>query len=236
MLSNNADLIATALRGPQGPSDSGYYTGTIVAWDSNTGLNTVMVNEVPLSNLKAIQQGVGVPYSVGDVVMIVRKQTQYFILGKVTSVGTGSSSMQSATVATEEGTASTSWGDLATVGPSVTVNIGSSARCLVIMSCQTICAGTAVAPNGYIGGYMSFSVQGSANTGVLAGSIISHRVFSPPGAAQTMGFRTSISGSKLVDSSNGLSPGLNTFSCKYMVGAGSPTVGYADRTITVIPL
>ena len=234
MLSNNADLIAAALRGPQGPSDSGYYTGTIVAWDANTGLNTVMVNQVPLSNLKVIQQGVGVPYSVGDTVLIARKQTQYFIMGRVTSPGVGQSTLVSATVSADETTTSAAYTDLATFGPSVTVNIGASDRCLLMLSCRISCVGTATPPGNYIGGWMAYQISGASATVTGANLLLNQQVLAPSTGA-VMGFSTSISGAVVLDQSRGLSPGLNTFTAKYIAMAG-PAVGFRDRTITVIPL
>jgi hypothetical protein len=127
-----ADLIGAASVGPQGPQDAAWHTGTIVSWDNTTMLNVVRVNGVLLSNLKALQGGIGLSYAPGDTVMVVRKQSQYFILGKVGTPG-GTGVVGSAPSYSLEGggplTGSTdSWRDLDSgLSPSVTVRIGGNA-------------------------------------------------------------------------------------------------------------
>jgi hypothetical protein len=87
-----ADLITRGIKGPQGPEDSAFHTGIVRSWDVLSGANTVEVNGVILPNLKALTAGIGVRYSAGDTVVLVRKQTQFFIMGRVSAPGGSSGS------------------------------------------------------------------------------------------------------------------------------------------------
>lgn len=123
-----------------------------------------------------------------------------------------------ALIATSENTASTSYVDLATVGPSVTVTIGSNGLALVTVGC--------IASNNTIQKalFMGFVVSG-ANT--LAAS--------NPNALyqQTTIAGGSFSGSKVILLS-GLNAGSTTFKAQYAVEAGTGT--FSSRQIAVVPL
>jgi hypothetical protein len=82
-----ADLLTQGLQGPTGADDSGWHVGQILTWSSTTGLNSVRINGATLTNLKALTPSIGTEYAPGQTVLIVRKQTQYFILGPVTTPG-----------------------------------------------------------------------------------------------------------------------------------------------------
>lgn len=82
-----ADLITQGIRGPVGPEDSAWHVGKILSWSSSTGLNTVFVNGSTLTNLKALAPSIGTEYTAGQDVLIIRKQTQYVIIGPVTTPG-----------------------------------------------------------------------------------------------------------------------------------------------------
>lgn len=118
-----------------------------------------------------------------------------------------------ATVATSQTTTSTSYTDLATVGPTVTVttgpmalvglynaNLNSSGTTASLMSYE-VTGASAQAPNDNI------AVGVATTTGTRAGALF------------------------LV---TGLTPGSNTFTCRYRVGGGTGT--YVDRRILVVPL
>jgi hypothetical protein len=118
-----------------------------------------------------------------------------------------------ATVATSQTTTSTSYTDLATVGPAVTVttgpmalvglynaNLNSSGTTASLMSYE-VTGASAQAPNDNI------AVGVATTTGTRAGALF------------------------LV---TGLTPGSNTFTCRYRVGGGTGT--YVDRRILVVPL
>jgi hypothetical protein len=117
-----------------------------------------------------------------------------------------------AIVATSQTTTSTSFTDLATVGPSVTVTTGPYALVFTYNSNFN---------SGAVSSLMSFEVSGASS--IAAADNVSI------GIAGTGSIRES--GAFLLTT---LTAGSNTFTCKYRVGAGTGT--YADRRITVFPL
>lgn len=216
---------------PTGPEDVAFHTGQIVTWDDLSGVNTVTVNGVVLSNLKVVQSGIGLSYFAGDVVVIMRKQTQYFILGKVGSPGVGAANqIQSATISTFESTAATSFTDLATVGPSVTVNIGSSRRCLLITGAIIYCTGNPVGQ--FIGGSIGAQITGASAIGPGFGALQNAFSANATSGAGLQNYATRVS---LITAADGLNAGSNTFTCKYYSQLSSPTCGFSARNITVIP-
>lgn len=122
---------------------------------------------------------------------------------------------EGAEVATAETTASTSYTDLATGGPEVTLGVGPSGRVLVVLSCI---AGNATAGSR---GHMGFAISG-ANT--LAASD-GFSIRSP--TASDVGAGTSV----LVTD---LNAGTSTFTAKYR--ATADTASFSNRRLQVIPL
>lgn len=118
-------------------------------------------------------------------------------------------------VSTAETTTSTSFTDLTTAGPAVTVTTGTAA--LVILSCNI--------QNDTAGGiaFMSYAVSGA--TTAAASTFIS------------LGFESNAAGDQLYASwshlKTGLIAGSNTFTAKYKVTGG--TGSFRHRFITVIP-
>ena len=118
-----------------------------------------------------------------------------------------------ATVATSQTTTSTSYADLATVGPAVTVTTGT--RALVIVTCR-MRNNTGVNLN-----RMSFGVTG-ATTSVADDTRALEHEGNTWQRASTVHMMT------------GLTAGSNTFTAKYKTAAG--TAVFEDRQIIVIPL
>jgi hypothetical protein len=121
----------------------------------------------------------------------------------------------SARVDTSQTTASTSYTDLATTGPAVTVTISNNGRALV-------CLGALIANSSSPQGtYMSFAVSGAttvaANDNAAAEN--SSSVFNRSSYQMLV---------------TGLTAGSNTFTAKYKVDGTTGTFIY--RTISVIPL
>jgi len=119
--------------------------------------------------------------------------------------------MTQATVATSQTTTSTSFTDLATVGPTVTVTVGDSGIVEVVLSTQISNVGGNHA-------YASFTTSGanvSAAADTRAIYIASTNV-------------TRFSGSFPL---TGLAPGITTFTMKYRVSASTGT--FADRTLHI---
>jgi hypothetical protein len=121
----------------------------------------------------------------------------------------------SATVASAEGTTSTTYADLFTPGPAVTAATGSSA--LVVVSCLqwNNTANTNV--------YMSFAVSGDTTAAAS-----DNNAFTISGNAAWQPWRGSM-GSFITN----LTHGNNTFTAKYRVNANGASFG--DRSILVIP-
>lgn len=115
-------------------------------------------------------------------------------------------------VATSQTTTSTSYTDLATVGPTVTATTGPYA--LVATYNSNFNSGAAAS-------LMSFEVSGASS--IAAADNVSIAI-SGTGSQRASGLFLLTT----------LTPGSNTFRCKYRVGAGTGT--YADRRILVFPL
>lgn len=126
------------------------------------------------------------------------------------------SSSTGATVATSQTTTSTTYADLATVGPTVTVTTG--AHALVIVTCQLFNNG---ANNG---SFMGFAVSGATTTAAADATALEY----DQNANASNALRASAMYYVTVNA------GSNTFTAKYRVTAGTGT--FAARTITVIPL
>lgn len=124
---------------------------------------------------------------------------------------------QTDTVAAGQTTSSTTFTDLATVGPSVTVNIGPNGLALVSVHSQFV--GDNTAQNQQI------AVQASGANTIANSTYLS--------SGTTSGISQVFGGTKLL---TGLNPGSTTFICKYRrVGAGS-LAEFANRSLSVVPL
>ena len=122
-----------------------------------------------------------------------------------------------ATVATSQTTTSTSFTDLATAGPTVTVTTGT--KVLVIVSVYVSANGTPAARS-----YMDFAISGattraaSDTTAYLARTDTNGDIWGRASAANLLT----------------VTAGSNTFTAKYRVSAGTGT--FVDRSIIVIDL
>lgn len=151
--------------------------------------------------------------------VIVGDQIAATITAKtLTDVEGPSVNTKTATVATAEGTSSTTYTDLATTTDTVSATIGTSGMCIVIIG-ATI--------SGSLGGavgYASFAASG-ANT-VAAADANAYAVGAVGGlTAGQQSYITTLTG---------LTAGSTTFKMKYRTTTGTATC--SNRTITVIPL
>lgn len=121
---------------------------------------------------------------------------------------------QGATVATSQGTASTSYTDLATAGPAVTVTTGTTA--LVTISA------TLTNSNGLLISLMSVAVSGATTLAAADANSIQVLGGSAPSGSRT--FKLS-----------SLTAGDNTFTAKYRTN-GASTATFFNRDITVVGL
>lgn len=118
-----------------------------------------------------------------------------------------------AVVTTSEGTTSTTYADLTTSGPAVTVTTG--VRALVMVRCQMTNAGAFEC-------YMGHAVSGA--TTVAADDNYAYRF---QGTENNAGFAATLHTT--------LTAGSNTFTAKYKSGSGANTATFNDRRITVFP-
>lgn len=123
----------------------------------------------------------------------------------------------SATIATTETTASTTYVDLVSVGPTVTVTTGTSA--LIAITCGL--------SQNTVGGYCNASVLVSGASSIAAGTFV-------------LNFRSGAANQQLVATNfnlmTGLTAGSNTFKMQYNAGAGGGTATFFNRHLVVIPL
>src|SRR6476620_380392 len=245
-----ADLITAGVMGPQGSDDSGWHLGLILSWDSSTGLNSVRINNATLTNLKALTPSLGTEYHAGQTVLVVRKQTPYFILGPVQTPGAvGSTPPKQADGdgGTFSGTTGT-WRDLdagASVIPSFTVTLGQFQRCLFMWGASHIRMwGTEVE------GSLVVSSPGGQNQLATPGFFLGQSYMTGNQISVSYNIRvpafksflTQVAGANAVAANNALVPGVQTVSIKYKLtipagaaGAGTPTSTVSDPWLMAIP-
>ena len=131
--------------------------------------------------------------------------------------GAGGSNALAASVATNETTSSTTYTDLATVGPSVTLTTGTS----VIVWIQTTMYRTTSGNSAYI----SVAVSGATTSAATDARSTNATEFGANGAL-------SISTVVYI---TGLTPGSNTFTMKYKIDGGA-AYNYYNRNIAVLAL
>jgi len=121
-----------------------------------------------------------------------------------------------ATVATSQNTGSTSYVNLTTVGPAVTMTTGTVATAWFAANCSNDTTNAATDVSVAVSGASSVSANDAWRTvldGVTAGNI-----------SRYAGFHRF----------TGLTPGSNTFTVQYKVGSGTGT--FSAREIAVIPI
>lgn len=121
-------------------------------------------------------------------------------------------------VVTSEGTTSTSYADLATAGPSVTLTSAGSLA-LVLLYCGSYCTTSA-----FIGQAMSFAVSGATT---LAASDANGRIVTTNNA----GFGFNTSAWALIP----ITPGSNTYTAKYKVASATSCVFHNRRIYVFAP-
>lgn len=129
------------------------------------------------------------------------------------------SGIETAEIATSESRTSTSYGDLTTVGPSVTVIVPASGKVILILTAYSYndtASKTA---------FMGFSSTG-ANTIATTDSDALRNKASAGGQEMNMSFVKTITG---------LTPGSTVFTAKYKVNDAGTGV-WANRKLTVIPV
>jgi len=246
-LDDIAGLIQKGVDGPVGPEDSAFHTGTVVSWNRTTGANVISVNGVNLSNIRSLQSGIPNWYTAGDVVIIIRKQTQYFILGRVAAPG-GTGGSGPVTVADNFNTVfdtANVWADNPSFpnSPQATVNIGSSRAAIVSYECEVyVRAGDPTfgpdVHNPLAEGGISFAVSGA--TTIAAGTYSEQAAYNRVefwgwAAHQAVQTLVTVHGEfQMGPSLVGLNPGSNTFTMKYKTQGG--TAQFINPHMSIVPL
>lgn len=125
-----------------------------------------------------------------------------------------------AVIATSQTTTGTAYGDLATVGPAVTVTIGSTGKAKVSLHSAIANATSSLAS------YYGFAVSGA--TVQAASDALAIGFTSPsPGAGIRCGTTILLTG---------LNPGSTTFTAKYRMDPGVGPATFVDRRLSCTPL
>lgn len=229
-----ADLITPGIQGGTGDQDFSLVQGRVVSWDRLSGANTIELNGGYVTNVSVLHAGIPTWFNPGDSVQLVRKQSRYFILGKVASPGgTAGSSVQFGTrtgLNTINNTAG-AWVDLPTSPLSVNVYVSSSRAVLILWGADIDCnnsfgelgwavsGATTMSP----GAFNNTTVKSSANSGAATSSTATSNT---------------ITGTYVLGPGAGLNAGLNTFTLKARVGIFGTGVSanFGNVTLTLIPL
>ena len=135
----------------------------------------------------------------------------------LTGVGGGAEfATATASVATGQTTTSTTYADLGTVGPSVTVTVGASGKVMLHMRCRL--------QNNTAGNFSAAGVVISGASTVAAQTIM---LVDTANSAYLYEFGAS----KLI---SGLTPGSTTFKMQYLVEGGTGT--FTNRELTIAPV
>lgn len=219
--------LLAAAAGGGGRSPLGFHQGVIEAWDETDNTNTVRIQGNVFTDLKVLTTSDTIMLGPGDVVGILRFQTTYFVLGRISSPGAGDGlRIRTATEPDVTSTSSTSFVDLG--GPTLSdVYIGSRRTCLVMASCQHQIAGCA--------GDMAFEVSGASTIAPEHTSVnwATYGTNDPD-----WNHIAQITAWSVLTAADGLQPGLNTFTARYKFSPFGPGTfaAFAVRTLVVFPL
>lgn len=232
------DLVPLILgaAAPTGGSGVGFRQGVVQQWNQATAENVIDVGGAAMTNLPILNTSEAAMLAAGDVVGILTAGPSWWILGRLTIPGTPaaasalsavSSGIAAGIVSTQETTTSTTYGDLATVGPSATVTIRPTGKALVIITCQL---GFVTVGNQEHGQSVSFVASG-ANT-LATSPERSINFWLSVGSAPSLGRVDQMGGTFYLD---GLNPGQTTFTLKFRSQDGLAS-DFSDRVIVVWPL
>jgi hypothetical protein len=238
-MARSDDLVPLFGPGPGKPV--GYRQGVVVTWDQSNAENTVLVGGALMENLTCLNTSEAAILAAGDVVTVATYGNSWGILGRMTIPGTPEavsalSALRTASdsVTATEDYSSSSFGDLATVGPEVELTVGATGRVLVTLSATIEYEAERGFGANSAGGMMSFEMSGANTLMPFLSRAVRGRI--EYSSAQVPTFDTDLTG--ILDASKvvlleGLNPGLTTFTAKYAIyGAGSPVL-FGNRVITV---
>lgn len=215
--------------------DARFRQGLIRTFDPITLRNTVDIGGTIFADLPLLGVAESASLVNNSVVGVLtvrgdRGMVTNFILGRIVTPNTPAAkdaisylanSSHVASVATQESTATATFGDLATVGPVVPdVLIGTSGKAQVTLSAKIILTTVTSAPGK---AYMGFTISGATGAGADSNAAVGIE------GAQA----TTLNGTRTI-LLEGLTPGLQTFRAAYSMTGG--TANFAARTLGVLAL
>jgi hypothetical protein len=233
---------------PPGPAlPIAYRQGLVVSFDAATLENQVLIGGSILTDLPLL--GVGeatllVPgASVGVLVIGGTGAKTYAIIGRIVrpntadataAIGLLNSLVYAATVNTQESRSSTTFGDLATVGPAVTAPVRASGRLLVIVNTQIQWIESNASPQR--GGWATIDMTGANTVSTATANDVvlptANLGLTSPGTT-AMAFQGTYTAAGVF---TGLNPGLTTVTMKYASQYSGEAVDFGRRTLIVITL
>lgn len=175
-----AQMLAQAMEGPKGASDLTMLTGSVISWNdfADPPTNQVLVNGAVLNDLRAMNAGVGTSYQTGDTVLILRRATQYVIMGRISQSG-GAQMSRPASDYKSGGNMSGVVGTVrdldagVTVSPSVTVRVPRNGNCMIFYGSTVSTNNSGIEFGPQVAGASSiagFSFPGSTIQSVINGA------------------------------------------------------------------
>jgi len=209
----------------------GFRQGTVLAYNPLTGENTILVGGGIVTNLPILNTSEALLLEAQSVVGILTAGPSWFILGRITVPNTPQAltalnaiRIASANVPDFDNTASTTFVDLATPGPSVDLFVGPTGRCLVLLT-TAIQESLTTTPRG---GIMGVAVSGATTRPASFNRIL--QIGHSDDQYNNLWCRTTAAVME-----EGLTPGWHTFTAKY-ASNDSGLVDFYDRNLTAIAL
>jgi len=235
------DLTGLLLPPPPGPAQPmSYRQGVVLSWNEITLQNTVRVGGSIMTDLPVLGVGEATTIRAGSVVGIMTVGSTWAILGRIVTPNTAeatnavallNSMIYADSLAAQEASTVTAFGDLATFGPSVTVSVRGTGRLLLIITCQMQWT---VGIAGGIGGFASVEMSGANSMDALTAKVK---------LLLTSFFDESGVDTNVLQSTNtcaavfeGLNPGTTTIAMKYASQFAGVSVDFGRRNIIAIAL
>jgi hypothetical protein len=249
---SSIDDLASLISGPPGGAAQNvrYRQGVVVSFDQNTLANVINVAGTLLTNLPLLGLGEATTYQTNDVVGILvigdeNSALSYAIIGQIVTPNTPEAiaavsllnqQIFSSQIITNESTTSTTYTDLATQGPQVTVNIGPTGRILVLLSVQIFRSE---------GAQNVWAFEARATIEMSGANVVAASDTGPvlcemaDSGSLSGGITNAPLGAKTITSQgviSGLTPGLTTIMAKYKSLNVVDAMEFSRRTLTVIRL
>lgn len=215
-----------------------YRQGTIVTFNQITLQNSVRVGRTVLNDLPLLGVAEADTLGPGSVVGLMSTGTEYAIVGRFVRPNTAdatdainrlSNSIRSAQITTSEDTTSTTFTDLATIGPVVQITVKSSGKLLILISADMISSDTGAVG----GGLMTVEVKdGGGNVVFGAGTLPSLHFMFSDNAVHLVGDSMGASRAFLI------TPGSADYvvTAKYSAESSGALTSIANRNVTCIAL